>query len=233
MRRNHLPNNASFHGAGYAYADGDLSFDPVLQIDDATVELHTVGLKYIRTFEVLGRSARIDLAGAYQEGTWKGTLAGAPARVERHGWADPIARVAVNLDGAPPLEGKEYASYRAGIETETIVGAAVAVHFPLGEYKDEKLINLGTNRFTIRPQLGVVYDRGPWGFELTGSTWIFPTTRTSSAAANSNRIRSTRSRGTSSTTSCARSGSAVVSPMASARSQPWTAAERTTWVETP
>jgi hypothetical protein len=38
---------------------------------------------------------------------------------------------------------------------------------------DGKLINLGTNRFTIRPQLGVVHNRGEWGFELTGSTWIF------------------------------------------------------------
>jgi hypothetical protein len=172
-RWNHLPKDANFHGAVYAYVDGDLSFDPVLQIDDATVELHTLGLKYIRTFEVLGRSARIDLAGAYQEGTWKGTLAGAPAREDRSGWADPIARLAVNLYGAPPLEGKEYASYGARLETETIVGAAVAVHFPLGEYMDDKLINLGTNRFTIRPQLGVVHNRGPWGYELTGSVWIF------------------------------------------------------------
>ena len=53
------------------------------------------------------------------------------------------------------------------------MGAAVVVQLPLGQYLDEKLINLGTNRFTIRPQLGVVHNRGKWGFELTGSTWIF------------------------------------------------------------
>jgi len=172
-RWNHLPTNSNIHGAGYAYTDGDLSFDPVLLIDDATVELHTVAMKYIRTFDVLGKSARIDVGGAYQDGTWKGTLDGLPARVERNGWADPVARLAVNLYGAPPLEGKEYADYRAGLETETVVGAAVAVHFPLGQYMDEKLINLGSNRFTIRPQLGVVHNRGKWGFELTASTWIF------------------------------------------------------------
>jgi hypothetical protein len=172
-RWNHLPTNSNIHGVGYVYADGDLSFDPVLLIDDATVELHTVAMKYIRTFAVLGRSARIDVGGAYQDGTWKGTLDGVPAQVERSGWADPVVRLAVNLYGAPPLEGKEYAAYRAGLETETVVGAGVAVHMPLGQYMDEKLINLGTNRFTIRPQLGVVHNRGKWGFELTGSTWIF------------------------------------------------------------
>jgi hypothetical protein len=172
-RWNHLPTGINFHGAGYAYTEGDLSFDPVLRIENATVELHTLALKYIRTFEVLGFSARVDLTGAYQDGTWEGRLNGRPKKVERSGWADPIARVAVNLYGAPPLEKREFAEYRAKSENETIVGVAVAVHMPLGEYMDEKLINLGSNRFTIRPQLGVVHNRGSWGFELTGSTWIF------------------------------------------------------------
>ncbi len=163
----------NFHGGGYAFTDGDLSLDPVLKIEDATFEMHTVALKYIRTFELLGRSARVDLAGAYQDGTWKGTLDGVAARVERNGWADPVMRFAVNLYGAPPLEGQEFASYRAEQERETIVGAGLAVHFPLGEYFDDKLINLGSNRFTIRPQLGVVHNRGRWSFELTGTAWIY------------------------------------------------------------
>lgn len=172
-RWNHLPINTSFLGIGYAYADGDLSFDPVLQIEDATVEIHTVALRTIRSFDLLGFSARVDLSGAYQDGTWKGTLAGAPARVDRKGWADPIVRFTLDLYGAPPLEGKAFAEYRAAHESHTIVGVGVSVQVPLGEYFDDKLINLGTNRFTIRPQLGVVYDRGSWKLELTGSTWIY------------------------------------------------------------
>lgn len=172
-RWNHLPMGSNFLGGGYVFTDGDLSFDPILKIENATVEMHTVALKYIRSFELLGRSARIDLAGAYQSGTWQGTLDGTPARVVRNGWADPVVRLAVNLYGAPPLKGPAFASYRAGLERETIVGAAVVVHAPLGEYFADKLINLGTNRFTIRPQLGVIHNRGKWGFELTGSTWIF------------------------------------------------------------
>ncbi len=172
-RGSHLPTGTNFHGAGYAFADGDLSLDPVLKIEDVTFEIHTVGLKYIRTFDLFGRSARIDLAGAYQDGTWKGKIDGVAARAKRSGWADPVMRFAVNLYGAPPLEGEEFASYRAEQERETIVGAGLAVHFPLGEYFDDKLINLGSNRFTIRPQLGVVHNRGKWGFELTGSAWIY------------------------------------------------------------
>jgi hypothetical protein len=172
-RWSHLPVGGNFHGVGYAYADGDLSFEPVLQLEDVTVELHTAAIKYTRSFDLLGFSARLDLAGAYQDGTWRGKLAGDPRKVSRHGWADPVARFAVNLYGAPPLKGKAFAEYRASLETETIVGVGLAVQFPLGQYFDDKLINLGSNRFTIRPQLGVIHNRGKWGFELTGSTWIY------------------------------------------------------------
>jgi hypothetical protein len=172
-RWGHLPTGSNFAGIGYAYTDGELFFDPVLNIDDAEVELHSTVFKYIRTFGVAGKSARVDLIGAYQDGTWEGLLDGAPARAERSGWADPIVRVAVNLIGAPALEGKEFAVYRESIERETIVGLALAVHLPFGEYFDDKLINLGSNRFTFRPQLGVVHIRGSWSFELTGSAWFF------------------------------------------------------------
>jgi hypothetical protein len=44
---------------------------------------------------------------------------------------------------------------------------------PLGEYKRDKLLNLGQNRFAIRPQAGVVHRRGPWSYELTGSVFLF------------------------------------------------------------
>jgi hypothetical protein len=172
-RWNHLPVDTNFHGIGYGYVEGDLSFDPVLQIDDATVKLHNLGLRTIRTFDLFGLTARVDLLGAYQEGTWKGTLAGTQAQVSREGWGDPTVRFGINLYGAPAIEAKDFAEHRAAQKRSTVVGVAVAVQVPLGEYFDEKLINLGTNRFIIRPQIGVVHNRGKWGFEFTGSTWVY------------------------------------------------------------
>jgi hypothetical protein len=172
-RWTHLPTDSNFVGGGYAFTDGDLAFDPVIKIDDAEVEMHTVAFKYIRTFGLFGHSFRVDVADAYQNGTWTGTLNGEAAKADRSGMTDPMLQVAVNLYGGPPLKGKEYADYRAKMENETIVGAALAVHMPLGEYNNDKLINLGSNRFAIRPQLGVIHNRGKWGFELTGSAWIF------------------------------------------------------------
>jgi hypothetical protein len=47
------------------------------------------------------------------------------------------------------------------------------VRLPLGEYQEDKLINLGQNRFYISPQLGLLHTRGEWSFELTGTTYFF------------------------------------------------------------
>jgi hypothetical protein len=151
----------------------DVLFDPVLQLEDVKLEMDSFALNYIRSFKLAGRSARIDVGGAYQKGRWEGLLEGAPASTKRSGWADPVVRFAVTLKGAPPLRGKEFVEYRGRTRKETIVGTAVAVHVPLGDYTKNKLINLGTNRFTIRPQLGVVHTRGKWSFEITGSIWFF------------------------------------------------------------
>ena len=172
-RWSHLPTGTNFLGGGYAYTEANILFDPVLRIEDAEMEMHTWTVKFIRTFELFQKSARIDLTQAYQEGRWTGLLNGAPASIKRRGLSDSILRFAINVYGAPPLEGKEFAAYRAKVDVETIFGTALVVHLPTGDYMNDKLINLGTNRFTFRPQLGVVHNRGKWSFELTGAVWLY------------------------------------------------------------
>jgi len=169
----HLPINTNFVGAGYAYTQGDISFDPVLKIEDGQVDLQTWVAKYIRTFSLFDKSARFDFLQGYQKGRWKGLLDGVPTTVRRRGWSDTLVRFAINLYGAPPLKGQEYAKYRAATEVETIVGAGLSVQLPTGDYMDDKLINLGTNRFTFRPQIGIVHSRGKWSFETTAFVALF------------------------------------------------------------
>ena len=164
-----MPVGANFTGGAYAYTTGDIFFNPVLRIEDATVDLETIGLSYIHSFELFGKSARFDLLQAYQDGRWSGLLDGAPASVEREGFADTLLRFAINLIGAPPLTGKEFQAYRAGLDCETIVGIGLAMQLPTGEYYDNRLINLGNNRYSFTPQFGVVHNRGKWSMELTTS----------------------------------------------------------------
>lgn len=172
-RWSHVPIDTNFIGVGYVYTSGDIFFDPVLRIEDATASINTVSATYLRSFDWSGKTARLDVRVPYQKAVWKGILDGSPAKAVREGVDDPRIRLSVNFIGAPALKGKEYQAYRASHTTNTVVGAALAVTLPLGQYKEDKLLNLGQNRFIIRPQIGAVHTRGPWSFELTGSVFFY------------------------------------------------------------
>jgi len=159
--------DVNFVGVAYGYTEADIFIDPALQLEDVKMKRHTWAAKYIRTFDLFSKSARIDLTQAYQEGRWSGLQKGVPASVTREGASDSFVRFAVNLFGAPPMQGKEYVAYRTRQKTETIVGVGLTIRLPTGQYKDDKLINLGKNRFAFRPQLGVLHTQGKWTAELT------------------------------------------------------------------
>jgi hypothetical protein len=173
-RWSHLPIGANFAGAAYAYTTGDITLDPALRIQNGQFDVQTIAVKYIYSFNLLGKSARVDLAQPYQIGHWQGLLNGVPASTDRSGFADTSVRFAVNVIGAPPLKGKEFADYQAtNADHETIVGIGLGLQLPTGQYYSDKLINLGDNRFTFRPQLGAEHNWGKWSAELTAQTWFF------------------------------------------------------------
>jgi hypothetical protein len=169
----HLPIDTNFFGGGYAYTEADIGLDPVLRIENGQMEMHSWAAKYIRSFALFEKTARVDFLQFYQQGRWTGLLNGVPKTVKRSGWYDTNLRFSVNLYGSPPLKGKEYAAYRAATEVETIVGAGLSVQLPTGDYMDDKLINLGTNRFTFRPQFGVVHSWGDLSLEATGLVELY------------------------------------------------------------
>ena len=146
--------DVNFVGAAYVYTEADIFVDPVLELEDVNMEMSTVAGVYIRTFELFGKSARIDITQGYTEATWTGLLEGTPASTSRSGWSDTLVRFGINLYGAPPLRGEEFFAYRAEHKVETIVGVGLVVRLPTGDYEEDKLLNLGQNRFVFRPQLG-------------------------------------------------------------------------------
>jgi hypothetical protein len=172
-RWTHLPVGTNVLGVGYLYTTGDIGTDPVSRLQDVDLELHTAVVSYNHYFPLFEKTARLDVQLPFQSGHWEGLVDGVPAAASRDGLADPRIRLSVNFAGAPALRGQEFLEYQQQHETNTAVGAALALWLPLGEYKEDKLINLGQNRFVIEPQLGVVHTRGPWSFELTGSAFLY------------------------------------------------------------
>ena len=173
QRWRHLPIDTNFLTAAYVHNDADIAFDPALRIEDATMSMDTWVFGYSRTFELVGKSAQIQVVQPWQDGSWTGTLNGESAAISRQGLADTQVRFAIHLLGAPPLKDKDYVEYRAATEVETLVGVAISVQLPTGEYMDDKLINLGTNQYTFRPEIGIVHGRGRWSFETSGSVSLY------------------------------------------------------------
>lgn len=168
-----LPSGVTFLGVGTSYATGDILFDPVLQVEDVTVDFATVGGSVIHTFGFFGKPARVDFNVPYSSARWEGLISGVPASTRRRGFMDPWMRLSINLYGAPVLKGQAFGRYMAENPVSTTVGAAIAIIPPLGDYRDDKFINLGNNRWAVRPQMGVLHARDKWQFETTGAVFIY------------------------------------------------------------
>ena len=55
----------------------------------------------------------------------------------------------------------------------TIVGTSLTVTSPTGQYDGAKLINLGTNRWAFKPEVGIAVPKGPWDFDAYLGVWFF------------------------------------------------------------
>jgi hypothetical protein len=168
-RWSQMPTGVNFFGVGYAYTEGDIYFDPLLRIEEATFDLQTVGISYIRSLAFMGKSARLDFVLPYSAGRWEGMIDAEYVSVRRRGPGDARARFSVLLYGGPAETPQEFAKTA---KSNTVVGAAVSLTLPTGDYNSARLINLGSSRWVIRPQLGVTHRRGNWSGELTASAFI-------------------------------------------------------------
>ncbi len=148
---------------------GDLAFDPSAPIDEASATINTTAFAFTRAFNLAGRSANAGVMVPLVSGHLEGLYLGEPAEADRLGQGDPRLRLAMNLYGAPAMTPKSFASYRQG----TILGVSVTVAPPLGQYDSAKLINLGTNRWSIKPELGVSGTKGRWVLEMMAGVWLF------------------------------------------------------------
>ena len=163
------PIGLNFLIGGYLYAEGKMAFNPDLAIADANFNSNTALLAYVRSFELGGQSAKFDVIVPTSSFSAQGIVNGQPAERQMSGFGDPRFRVSVNLFGAPALSAKDFVNY----QQDLIVGVSMQVSAPLGQYDDSKLLNLGFNRWSFKPELGISKAWGPWTFELTPSVLIF------------------------------------------------------------
>lgn len=163
------PTGLNFLLLGYGYTGGNLAFDPSVPLEDADLQTNSALLAWARSLGVRGRSAKVDIVLPY---TWlSGTalLEGQPRRREVSGFADPRFRYSVNLYGAPALSFRDFPGYRQDV----IIGASLQVSVPVGQYDDTKLVNIGTNRWAFKPELGISKSWGTWTVDMAAAVALY------------------------------------------------------------
>ena len=164
-----IPRGLNIFTVANSFSWGDMAFDPSAPIDEASARINTTALAFTRAFNLAGRSANASVMVPVIGGHLEGRYLGEPAEADRFGLGDPRFRLGVNLYGAPSMTPKEFASYNR----RTIVGVSVTVAPPLGQYDNTKLINLGANRWSIKPELGLSRLYGKWLVEAMAGVWLF------------------------------------------------------------
>lgn len=153
----------------YAYSSGDVLTDATLPLRDVSVKFSAMSLAYGRTFGLAGRQANVGAFVPYIRGSAGGSVFEQLHQVTRSGLGDVRLRFSTNLVGGPALSPKEFAAYKP----RTLVGASLTVVAPTGQYDPRRLVNLGSNRWAFKPELGVSKPFGRWTLELAGGVWMF------------------------------------------------------------
>jgi hypothetical protein len=145
------PLGVNFLGLSYLRYTGGVAVDPSLPLDNIEAEVNTASLSYARTFGLFGRSASLGFVLPYSRADVSGDLFERQRAVTRSGLADLRLRLAVNLFGGPALDREEFAA-----REPTTLGARLMVVAPLGKYDPDRLINIGANRWTFKPEIGCI-----------------------------------------------------------------------------
>ena len=164
-----VPIGTNFIVMDYSRSSGDILFDPSLPVTDLQAKINTYSLGLSHSFGVLGHVASIAIAVPYANANLTGNVEGAPGHAYRSGLGDMRFRLAVNLLGGPALTPEEFARR----SPSTILGASVSVVAPTAQYVASRLINVGSNRWSFKPEVGLSQPIGNWFVEGAAGVWLF------------------------------------------------------------
>jgi hypothetical protein len=163
------PVGVTFVVASVLRSTGTVLTDPTLPVTDIKAKIVMPLVAWGHAFGLAGKLALISAAVPYAWGDVSGNVAEEARSVSRTGLADARIRLSVNLLGNPSMRPLEFAA----APRRTIVGVSLTAIAPTGQYDGTKLINLGTNRWAFRPEVGVSVPRGRWDLDAYLGVWLF------------------------------------------------------------
>jgi hypothetical protein len=165
------PVGASFLVAGFGRSTGSVVFDPTLPFRDVDARVNAVIMGTGTTFGLAGRLALASVALPISWGRVSGRVGNDPTiqHVDRSGLADLRAKLSVNVIGNPAMRARAFAAE----PRRAVLGVSLTATAPVGQYKGTQLINLGTNRWAFKPEIGLSVPAGRWDFDAYAGVWLF------------------------------------------------------------
>ena len=164
------PVGLQFVVVGGGHARGDLVFDPSLPIEDATASIDFGLVGYALTFPLFGRLGKAAVVVPWFDGQAEGLVDGVPAERVLEGMGDPRLVVSWMFYGAPALRP---AAFARGEHSPAAAGVTFSLGLPAGEYDPERLLNLGTNRWTLKTEVGASRHLGRFWVEGAAAAALF------------------------------------------------------------
>jgi Putative MetA-pathway of phenol degradation len=146
-----VPKGINVLAVGYGFNRGNVLTDPSLPIKDFILSTQSIGVNYIHSFSISKKLARVQVSLPFADMQGKLTRNGEEVTGSRSGMADMRIRFGINLTGSPALARKDFRQY----QEKAIFGISFVTSVPTGRYYDDKIINLGSNRWAFKPEMGV------------------------------------------------------------------------------
>jgi hypothetical protein len=163
-----VPVGMNFLVAGFAYSQGDLE-SVALPVTNPRFDTSSGIFGYARSLDLWGKSGKIDVGAPYSWLSGTAEFEGASVSRKIDGFGDPSFRLSVNLLGAPALTPEQFRSYRQDL----VIGVSLQVVAPLGQYDSAHAVNLGTNRWSFKPEVGASKALGRWILELQAAVTVY------------------------------------------------------------
>jgi Putative MetA-pathway of phenol degradation len=155
--------------AAYSYARSDASIDTSLIVTGAHVRLNQAALTYTRYFGLFDHLLWAE--GSVPLAYLSGSIGDQPTR-GISGAGDSSYTFGALLTGAPALSAEQFGTYRHG----TTSGMSLEITAPTGQYNSGRLLNLGSDRWSFKPEIAVSHSLGRapnWQWDLYAHARFF------------------------------------------------------------
>jgi hypothetical protein len=164
-----IPTRFNMIGVSGTFSQGNVVTDATLPIKDLKITSLTFATIYVRSFSFLGKLGKVQMLLPYTfiQGSVK--INGVDTAANRSGFADARIKVGLNLLGSPAMAPKDFVRFNE----ESVLGASIVISVPTGLYLPEKVINIGSNRWGFKPEIGFSHRTGHFYFETYAGVWFF------------------------------------------------------------